>query len=111
HHHTSGSDDDYPRINKDEWLYKMQLLIEDKTNSHKKNIPHVEVIKAYADASNMFLEKAIEENVSAIVIEGMGAGHVPPTWISLIKEAIAQNMIVVVVPRTPQGYPLYNTYG
>lgn len=79
--------------------------------SPKATFPKVEIIKCYADASNLFLKTAVEENVDAIVIEGMGAGHVPPSWIDPIEKAIEKGILVVAVPRTAAGLPLYNTYG
>lgn len=71
----------------------------------------VEIIKASAGASDFFLQAAIREKIDGIVIEGTGAGHVPSSWTNTIEKAIEKGIIVVMVPRSPAGYPLHQTYG
>ena len=55
----------------------------------------------------------IENHYSGIVIEGFGAGNVPPTIVGSIKEAIAKGIIVIVVSRCFDGEALgvYNYVG
>ncbi|MGM8212930.1 asparaginase [Virgibacillus sp. W0430] len=71
----------------------------------------VEIIKVAAGSSDLFLQTAIEHKLDGIIIEGTGAGHVPPAWVTAIEKAIQEGITIIMVPRSPAGYPLHQTYG
>lgn len=72
---------------------------------------NVEIIKVSAGSSDFLLKAAIQNGCEGIVIEGTGAGHVPSAWTKSIRKAIQAGVIIIVVSRSPGGYPLKNTYG
>lgn len=82
-----------------------------KDSIFKGEFPKVEIIKSYVAASDVFLKSAMENRLDALVIEGMGAGHIPPNWIPIIKKMLEKKILIAMVPRTFSGLPLYKTYG
>ena len=66
--------------------------------------PDVHLLTVATGASDLLLRHLIERRVSGIVIEGIGAGRVPPDWLPSIQAAIAQGIAVVVASRTVGGY-------
>lgn len=73
-------------------------------------VDNIEVIKVTAGISSLLLNYAVKENVSAIVLEGLGRGNVPPVLIDGIVRAIEKNIPVVMTSRVPMGRVL-GTYG
>lgn len=70
----------------------------------------VDLIKIGQGAAERQLRHSIEDGVAGIVIEAFGSGRVPPWWLPLIGEAIAQRTAVVVATRCGAG-SLYDEYG
>jgi L-asparaginase len=70
----------------------------------------VDLIKIGQGASERQLRHSIEDGVAGIVIEAFGSGRVPPWWLPLIREAIAQRTVVVIATRCGAG-SLYDEYG
>lgn len=64
----------------------------------------IELIKATCGMSTMLLECCIRSKVDGIVIEGLGAGNLPPSMVPLIKEAISSKIPVVMTTRCPEGF-------
>ncbi len=69
----------------------------------------VPILPAGLDSSPTLLQHLAANGTRGVVIEGTGAGHVPPAWLEPIRQAIAQGMTVVISSRS-RG-PLYDKYG
>ena len=65
---------------------------------------NVQLIKASFNADDLLLRACIDRRVDGIVIEGLGAGNVPPSFIPAIQEAIELKIPVVVVSRCIGGF-------
>lgn len=70
----------------------------------------VDLIKVGQGASERQLRHSIEDGVAGIVIEALGSGRVPPWWLPVIGEALAQRTVVVLATRCAAG-PIYDEYG
>jgi len=74
---------------------------------------NVQLIKASFNADDLLLRACIDRRVDGIVIEGLGAGNVPPSFIPAIQEAIELKIPVVVASRCIGGFAAtaYDYYG
>ena len=70
----------------------------------------VDLIKLCQGASERQLRHAIDDGVAGIVIEAFGSGRVPPWWLPLIREAMAQRTALVIATRCAAG-SVYDEYG
>lgn len=70
----------------------------------------VDVIRICQGADDRMLRHSIEDGVAGIVLEAFGGGRVPPWWLPLIAEAVAQRTVVVIASRCAAG-SLYDEYG
>lgn len=73
-------------------------------------INEVDLIKSYVGIDSKYMLYAIENGTRGFVIEAMGRGNVPPDLVPGIKEAIQNNIPVVIVSRCPMGRVL-DSYG
>lgn len=69
----------------------------------------VPILPAGLDSSPAILQYLTAKGARGVVIEGTGAGHVPPAWLEPIRQAVSQGMTVVISSRS-RG-PLYDKYG
>ncbi|MGC8826273.1 MAG: asparaginase [Anaerolineae bacterium] len=69
----------------------------------------VPILPAGLDSSPAILQYLTANGTRGVVIEGTGAGHVPPAWLESIRQAVSQGMTVVISSRS-RG-PLYDKYG
>lgn len=92
--------------------YNRQPL-QEKVYDPKTLNQKVGLVKVCTGMDDLFIRTCIENHYSGIVIEGFGAGNVPPTIVGSIKEAIAKGIIVIVVSRCFDGEALgvYNYVG
>ncbi|MBN1970447.1 MAG: asparaginase [Candidatus Delongbacteria bacterium] len=63
----------------------------------------VDLIKVCTGNDRKFIDCSINSGVKGIVIEAFGRGNVPPVIHDAIKDAIAENIPVVVTSRVPNG--------
>ncbi len=70
----------------------------------------VYLIKLGVGMGDEFLRFALENGARGVVIEGMGAGRVPPWWMNGIREAIEKGVAVVIASRCQAG-GIYDPYG
>lgn len=70
----------------------------------------VYLIKLGVGMTDEFLRFALQEGARGIVIEGMGAGRVPPWWMPSIREAVEKGVAVVIASRCQAG-GIYDPYG
>jgi len=67
------------------------------------SLPRIDILPSYLDASPQLLEFAVASGAQALVVEGLGRGHVPPTWIEAIGEATRAGVPVAVVSACHEG--------
>lgn len=71
---------------------------------------NVQIIKATYSMNDLLLRACIRERVPGVIIEGLGAGNVPPNLIPAIKDALSSGMAVVLTSRCHTGHVI-GTYG
>lgn len=72
-------------------------------------LPRVDLLPAYLDASPALLKACVESGAKAVVIDGLGRGHVPPSWMTPIRELINSGVPVAIVSSCAQG-PVNTSY-
>lgn len=72
-------------------------------------LPQVAIVPAYLDASSTMIDAAISGGAEGLVIEGLGRGHVPPSWLDAIGRAAQVGIPVLVVSSCYQG-PVHPSY-
>ncbi|WP_413614711.1 asparaginase [Halomonas cupida] len=72
-------------------------------------MPRVDIVTAYLDASPDLIQASISGGACGIIIEGLGRGHVPPTWLDIISQARALQVVIVVVSSCLAG-PVHQSY-
>lgn len=72
-------------------------------------LPQVDILPAYLDAPSDLLELAVEAGAAGLVIDGLGRGHVPPSWLDAIPR-ITQRGIPVAIVSSCQTGPVHASY-
>ena len=89
-------------VDTDDVIYHRQIFY--KENVWTDNInTNVDLIKATAGMDGRHILASIESGAKGIIIEALGRGNLPPETIPAIKEAIAKNIIIVIVTRVTTG--------
>lgn len=66
--------------------------------------PNVHLLKLAVGMSEGLLEYLVETvGARGVVLEGMGAGHVPPWWLPTIERTTRQGVAIVITSRTGAG--------
>lgn len=73
------------------------------------DLPRVEILTVYADSAPIALSALVDADISGVVIEGVGRGQVPPTWMPDIKRAIDKGIKVLVCSTALTG-PVATSY-
>ncbi|XKH61609.1 asparaginase [Halomonas sediminis] len=68
-----------------------------------ESLPRIDILSSYLDASPRLVEAALASGAQALVVEGLGRGHVPPAWMEVIGEATRGGVPVVVVSGCHEG--------
>ena len=73
----------------------------------------VPIVKAYADMDSVLLESLLNQPISGLVIEALGAGNLPPTILPTLKKLLKANVPIVLVSRCFNGIaePVYAYQG
>lgn len=66
-------------------------------------LPRVDLVPVYADASANLLAAVLASRPAGLVIDGVGRGHVPPSWMPVLREAIDRGLAVLVCSSTLHG--------
>ncbi len=77
--------------------------------SDKNTLPEVDIVPSYLDASPFFIEQLVHHKSSNVVIDALGRGHVPPSWMPAIKQLCQNDRVVLVCSATLMG-GTYQTY-
>lgn len=71
----------------------------------------VDIVVSYLGADSRNIRNSIRDGVDGIVLQALGAGHIPKAMLDGIKEAIDASIPVVLTSRTIKGRFFTNTYG
>lgn len=71
----------------------------------------VEIVECYLGADTLFLDACIENNVDGIVLQTVGAGHVPEKMLPALEKAVEKEIPVVITKRPLGGGLFVDTYG
>lgn len=66
-------------------------------------LPRVDILPVYAGASAALLEAALASGPAGLVIDGVGRGHVPPSWMPALRSAMDQGLATLVCSSTLHG--------
>ncbi len=72
--------------------------------------PSVVLVKLAVGMETDLLEDALARDVRGVVIEALGGGRVPPWWLPVIEQAVADGVSVVIASRCPSGR-VWDGYG
>lgn len=70
----------------------------------------VTLIKLTAGAEPDLLRCAVHDDTRGVVLETLGGGRVPPTWLPVIEDALSQGVVMVTASRCVGG-PVGDRYG
>lgn len=73
-------------------------------------IQAVALLKVSIGDDGRLLSNIVSSGFAGLVIEGMGAGHVPETWVQPLQ-TLAQQIPIVLAVRVPTGPAFSSTYG
>lgn len=77
----------------------------------RRTLPRVELMATAIGADPRAFEALVGLDPAGIVIDGLGAGHLPPSFAARIGEATEAGIAVVVASRCGEGPTLRETYG
>jgi L-asparaginase len=71
--------------------------------------PDVAMISCYTGMDGTLIEHLLRRKAAGLVIEGFGAGNVPPGIVPALEKAICRGLPVVLTTRCPEGgvWPIY----
>jgi L-asparaginase len=71
--------------------------------------PNVPMLSCYTGMDGAIVDHLLERGIAGLVIEGFGAGNVPPGIVPSLDEAIRRNIPVVLTTHCPEGgvWPMY----
>ncbi len=72
--------------------------------------PRISLIRLAVGVDEGWLRYAVQQGARGVVIEGLGGGRVPPWWMPLIRQTVADGVTVVIASRCPAGR-VYDAYG
>ena len=90
-------------------LYHAATAIEPAIEGWDTPLPRVDLLPAYLDASPALLKACVESGAKGVVIDGLGRGHVPPSWMNDIRALVSAGVPVAVVSSCAQG-PVNTSY-
>ena len=67
-------------------------------------VSNIQLIKVACGMDDLLLRACVEQKVDGIVLEGFGAGNIPPSLIPALQDALACKIPVVVVSRCIEGF-------
>jgi L-asparaginase len=71
--------------------------------------PNVAMISSYTGMDGTLVDHLLDQGIGGLVIEGFGAGNVPPGVVPSLEKAIRRNIPVVLTTHCPEGgvWPMY----
>jgi len=75
----------------------------------KRIEPNVAMISCYTGMDGTLVAHLLQKGMAGLVIEGFGAGNVPPGLVPAVEETVGRGLPVVLTTRCPEGgvWPMY----
>ncbi|MCK4956565.1 MAG: asparaginase [Candidatus Cloacimonetes bacterium] len=89
-------------IDPDKVIFYRDIVFHDQIYTTELDV-NVDLIKCVSGLDGRFINASIQNNCKAIVIEAFGRGNIPRTMIPALKEALAKDIIIVVVSSSHTG--------
>lgn len=70
---------------------------------HDAPLRRVDIVLAYPGADTRYLAAVLNSEPAGLVIDALGRGHVPPSWMPLLRDAIAGGMTALACSSTLHG--------
>ncbi|WP_227369718.1 asparaginase [Halomonas sp. M20] len=87
----------------------VQRPVRAKTLALGESLPRVDILPAYLDASSDLIDAAVDGGAQGLVLEGLGRGHVPTSWLESIGRATGRGLPVLITSACHQG-PVHRSY-
>jgi len=97
-------------VNNNKVIWYRKPIIKDTYNINRL-VKEVDIVSCYLGADFSIIYSSIDKGAKGIVIQALGAGHIPFAMLDGIKEAIKRKIPVVMTSRVPLGRLLTDTYG
>ncbi|MBU2953675.1 asparaginase [Marinobacter sp. F3R08] len=68
-----------------------------------EQLPRVDILPVAIDASPALLEAAVASGAQGLVIDAIGRGHIPPSWVEPLGSVLSSGIPVVVTSSTHWG--------
>ncbi|PCM46319.1 asparaginase [Marinobacter sp. ANT_B65] len=68
-----------------------------------EQLPRVDILPVAIDASPALLEAAVASGAKGLVIDAIGRGHIPPSWVEPLGDLLSAGIPVVVTSSTHWG--------
>ena len=88
-----------------------KVILFDEVFVIKKEIINVEIVSTGLFSKGNYIDMLLEHNISGLIVQAMGAGHVPEECILSLKKAVDIHVPVVITSRCLSGKLFTNTYG
>jgi L-asparaginase len=92
-------------------FWQRERIIFDDIFEIKKETNDVEVVYIGLFSKGNMIKYLIDKNIKGIILQSLGAGHVPQECTFSIKEAIDKDIIVIATSRCLSGRLFTETYG
>ncbi len=89
--------------------YRLPLIKEHYNIAEKLN-SRIELVRCVLGGDDSLIKLALQNKLDGLIIEALGAGHVPPQMMTSIKTAVAKGLPVVLCSRCT-GRLFTDTYG
>ena len=86
----------------DKVIFYRDIVFHDQIYTTELDV-NVDLIKCVSGLDGRFINASIQNNCKAIVIEAFGRGNIPRTMIPALKEALAKDIVIVVVSSSHTG--------
>lgn len=86
-------------------------LLSDEVFAIKKEITNVEIVSTGLFSKGHYIDMLLKHNINGLIVQAMGAGHVPEECILSLKRAVDKQVPVVITSRCLSGKLFTGTYG
>jgi len=91
--------------------WRRKRILFDEVFVIKKEIINIEIVSTGLFSKGNYIDMLLEHNISGLIVQAMGAGHVPEERMLSLKRAVDKQVPVVITSRCLSGKLFTNTYG
>lgn len=71
--------------------------------SNPSTLPRVDILPAYGGADAAMVGAVLQSGPDALVVDALGRGQVPPSWVAVLQEALAEGTVIALCSSTLHG--------